>query len=118
MRHDAGVGIMNLLRPVYAGRLTLLILANLCNVVLAVFGNMHHDRDFATYLLAVLMSNLILYTFFYIVMKVTLSNTALKNIYLSIRYNYLYPQSTEYPFRLLPIFYSNTLTNNILFISR
>lgn len=48
----------------------MLVLANLCNVGLAVFGNMYHEENFATFLLAILMSNLILYTFFYIVMKV------------------------------------------------
>ncbi|XP_046592495.1 SID1 transmembrane family member 1 isoform X1 [Neodiprion lecontei] len=69
MRHDARAGITNLLRPVYGGRLVLLIIANVCNVLLAVYGNMHHDKDFDTYLLAVLMANLLLYTFFYIVMK-------------------------------------------------
>ncbi|XP_012263684.2 SID1 transmembrane family member 1-like [Athalia rosae] len=70
VRHDARTGVMNILRPVYAGRMALLIIANVCNVALAVVGNMHHEKDFDTYLLAVLMANLLLYTFFYIVMKV------------------------------------------------
>lgn len=52
------------------GRFIILIVGNLWNVALAVLGNMHSEKNFATFLLAVLMSNLILYTFFYIVMKV------------------------------------------------
>lgn len=47
----------------------MLVLANVCNVGLAVWGNMYQN-NFAMFLLAILMSNLILYTFFYIVMKV------------------------------------------------
>lgn len=72
MKHDARAGVRYLIKPVYPARLTILVLANLANIGLAIFGNMHHEKDFATYLLAVLMSNLILYTFFYIVMKVNL----------------------------------------------
>lgn len=53
----------------------MLVLANLCNIGLAVFGNMYHENNFATFLLAILMSNLILYTFFYIVMKVCTSSS-------------------------------------------
>lgn len=52
------------------GRFIILVVANLWNVALAVLGNMHSEKNFATFLLAVLMSNLILYTFFYIFMKV------------------------------------------------
>ncbi|XP_057331500.1 SID1 transmembrane family member 1-like [Microplitis mediator] len=69
-KHDARAGVTHLLRPMYAGRLILLVIANFCNVAIAVLGNMHHEKDFATFLLAVLMLNLLLYTFFYIVMKV------------------------------------------------
>ncbi|XP_029169765.1 SID1 transmembrane family member 1-like [Nylanderia fulva] len=68
-KHDARCGIWHLLRPLYPARFIMLVLANLCNVGLAVFGNMYHENNFATFLLAILMSNLILYTFFYIVMK-------------------------------------------------
>lgn len=70
MKHDARSGIRYLFRPVYWKRLLLLVIGNLCNITLAVFGIMHHERDFAIYLLAVLMTNLMLYLFFYIVMKV------------------------------------------------
>ncbi|KAL6432784.1 hypothetical protein ACFW04_006278 [Cataglyphis niger] len=68
-KHDARCGIWHLLRPLYPARFIMLVLANLCNVGLAVFGNMYHEGNFATFLLAILMSNLILYTFFYIMMK-------------------------------------------------
>ena len=84
LMHDARSGPFVVLRPLYGGRLILLLLANACNVGLAVYGNMHHDKDFATFLLAVLMSNLILYTFFYIVMKVSFHSLTL----LKLRYDY------------------------------
>ncbi|XP_011702065.1 PREDICTED: SID1 transmembrane family member 1-like isoform X2 [Wasmannia auropunctata] len=68
-RHEARCGIWHLLRPLYPARFIMLVLANLCNVALAVFGYMYQQGNFATFLLAILMSNLILYTFFYIMMK-------------------------------------------------
>ncbi|KAG5331301.1 SIDT1 protein, partial [Acromyrmex heyeri] len=68
-KHEARCGIWHLLRPLYPARFIMLVLANLCNVGLAVFGNMSQQGNFATFLLAILMSNLILYTFFYIMMK-------------------------------------------------
>ncbi|XP_011306851.1 SID1 transmembrane family member 1-like [Fopius arisanus] len=68
-KHDARSGITNIMRPMYGGRLILLVIANFCNVALAVLGNTHRGKDFATFLLTILMSNLLLYTFFYIVMK-------------------------------------------------
>ncbi|XP_033325019.2 SID1 transmembrane family member 1 [Megalopta genalis] len=68
-RYDANVGIGYMLRPLYLGRFIMLVVANLCNVALAVYGNITHEKNFATFLLAILMSNLILYTFFYIIMK-------------------------------------------------
>lgn len=48
----------------------MLVLANMCNVGLAVLGNLYQENNFAMFLLVILMSNLILYTLFYIVMKV------------------------------------------------
>ncbi|XP_078051216.1 SID1 transmembrane family member 1 [Augochlora pura] len=68
-RYDANIGIGYMLRPLYLGRFIMLVVANLCNVALAVYGNITHEKNFATFLLAILMSNLILYTFFYIIMK-------------------------------------------------
>ncbi|CAD1477785.1 unnamed protein product, partial [Heterotrigona itama] len=69
-KHDAQPGYRYLFRPLYMGRFIILVVANLWNVALAVLGNMHSEKNFATFLLAVLMSNLILYTFFYIFMKI------------------------------------------------
>lgn len=70
MKHDARAGILYLFRPLYWKRLLLLTMGNLCNIGLAVYGNMNYEQDFATYLLKVLMMNLLLYNFFYIIMKV------------------------------------------------
>lgn len=69
-KHDARCGIWHLLRPVYPSRFIMLVLANMCNVGLAVLGNIYQENNFAIFLLIILMSNLILYTLFYIVMKV------------------------------------------------
>ncbi|XP_003704971.2 SID1 transmembrane family member 1 [Megachile rotundata] len=69
-KHDARSGARNLFRPLYPARFIMLVVANLCNLALAVFGNIRHDKNFATFLLAILMSNLILYTTFYIIMKI------------------------------------------------
>jgi hypothetical protein len=77
MKHDARSGIRYLFQPLYWRRLLLLIIGNFCNLGLAVYGNMYHKQDFATYLLMILMSNLLLYTFFYIIMKVSISNLVL-----------------------------------------
>lgn len=73
--HDARASIGSILRPMYIGRFLLLLIAVFCNIALAVLGNVYHarhqEKDFATFLLAVLMLNLLLYMFFYIVMKVS-----------------------------------------------
>ncbi|CAH1642200.1 unnamed protein product [Spodoptera littoralis] len=55
--------------PTHCGRCVLLIIANLSNWAIAAYGVAQHSRDFASHLLLVLMSNLFLYTLFYIVMK-------------------------------------------------
>ncbi|KAL0809413.1 hypothetical protein ABMA28_011597 [Loxostege sticticalis] len=55
--------------PTYCGRCVLLVIANLSNWAIAAYGVSQHSRDFASHLLLVLMSNLFLYTLFYIVMK-------------------------------------------------
>ncbi|KAF5284132.1 hypothetical protein FQR65_LT00132 [Abscondita terminalis] len=68
-RHDFWASPRTAFRPMYMGRMVLLVLGNLCNLSLAVVGIYNHERDFATYLLAVFMSNTMLYFFFYIVMK-------------------------------------------------
>ncbi|XP_044017812.1 SID1 transmembrane family member 1-like [Aphidius gifuensis] len=72
--HDARASIGSILRPMYIGRFLLLLIAIFCNIALAVVGNVYHarhqEKDFATFLLAILMFNLLLYMFFYIVMKI------------------------------------------------
>ncbi|XP_063392431.1 SID1 transmembrane family member 1-like [Cydia fagiglandana] len=55
--------------PTYVGRCVLLVIANLANWAIAAYGVAQHSRDFASHLLLVLMSNLFLYTLFYIVIK-------------------------------------------------
>ncbi|XP_045528997.1 SID1 transmembrane family member 1-like isoform X2 [Pieris brassicae] len=55
--------------PTHCGRCVLLVIANLGNWAIAAYGVTQHSRDFASHLLLVLMSNLFLYTLFYIVMK-------------------------------------------------
>ncbi|XP_045538536.1 SID1 transmembrane family member 1 [Papilio machaon] len=55
--------------PARCGRCVLLLLANFANWALAAYGVAQHSRDFASHLLLVLMSNLFLYTLFYIAMK-------------------------------------------------
>ncbi|CAH2101666.1 unnamed protein product [Euphydryas editha] len=55
--------------PTHCGRCVLLLLANIANWAIAAYGLSQHSRDFASHLLLVLMSNLFLYTLFYIVMK-------------------------------------------------
>ncbi|KAJ2943272.1 hypothetical protein O0L34_g12077 [Tuta absoluta] len=55
--------------PTHCGRCVMLLLANLSNWAIAAYGVSQHSRDFASHLLLVLMSNLFLYTLFYIVMK-------------------------------------------------
>lgn len=69
-KYDARFGIKYLVTPLYPARFTMLVIANLCNIAFAVVGNIYHPKNFATFLLAILMSNLILYILFYIVMKI------------------------------------------------
>lgn len=56
--------------PTYFSRFIIILIANLVNWALAVLGPMYIIGQFATYLLAIFMVNLILYTTFYISMKV------------------------------------------------
>lgn len=67
--HDMKANPYYCIRPIYPNRMVLLILGNLCNWGLAIYGYLYHLRDFATYLLYIFMANLLLYTAFYIVMK-------------------------------------------------
>lgn len=67
--NDFRSGALNVVRPVYKGRMVMLVIGNVCNWALAILGLYHHDLDFATYLLAIFMSNTLMYTLFYIMMK-------------------------------------------------
>ncbi|XP_074653774.1 SID1 transmembrane family member 1-like isoform X2 [Tubulanus polymorphus] len=55
--------------PLYPDRMILLIIGNLVNISFALFGMMTQPRDFASYLLAIFIVNLLLYCAFYIIMK-------------------------------------------------
>lgn len=58
-------------RPRYPSRMVLLILGNMANWALAAVVWIYHLKNsFGTYLLAIFMANLMLYTIFYIVMKI------------------------------------------------
>ncbi|XP_028931016.1 SID1 transmembrane family member 1 isoform X1 [Ornithorhynchus anatinus] len=56
-------------RPMYTDRMVLLILGNLANWSLALFGLVSRPRDFASYMLGIFICNLLLYLAFYIIMK-------------------------------------------------
>ena len=61
------------LKPLYPTRMVLLLIMNSANWGISIYGAVHEaskrNADFASFLLAILMSNVILYTSFYIVMK-------------------------------------------------
>ncbi|CAH8487118.1 unnamed protein product [Schistosoma margrebowiei] len=57
------------LRPTYLERMLLLLIANLVNFTLAGYGIVKRPRDFSTFLLSIFMINLLMYTFFYAIMK-------------------------------------------------
>ncbi|XP_066599229.1 SID1 transmembrane family member 1-like [Prorops nasuta] len=70
LRYDRSAGIANLLRPIYCSRFVLLVIVYLSNFGLAIFGCIDYKQSFPQYLLGILIGNLILYTFFYIMMKI------------------------------------------------
>ncbi|KAK5868464.1 hypothetical protein PBY51_009477 [Eleginops maclovinus] len=55
--------------PMYIDRMVLLVLGNIINWSLAAFGLIERPNDFASYLLAIAICNLLLYFAFYIIMK-------------------------------------------------
>ncbi|XP_075927449.1 SID1 transmembrane family member 2-like isoform X1 [Petromyzon marinus] len=57
-------------RPMHMDRLILLLLGNAFNWSYAIWGMVYRPRDFDSYLLAIFMSNLLLYSAFYIIMKI------------------------------------------------
>ncbi|KAH9507595.1 SID1 transmembrane member 1 [Bulinus truncatus] len=56
-------------RPVYPSRFMLLFIGNIINWIFALYGAIKQPSDFATYLLAIFIGNLLLYCIFYITMK-------------------------------------------------
>nr|XP_022322232.1 SID1 transmembrane family member 1-like [Crassostrea virginica] len=56
-------------RPMYPDRMLLLVIGNLINWGIAVYGALKHPSDFATFLLAIFIGNLMIYCSFYIFMK-------------------------------------------------
>uniref|UniRef100_A0A672JYG9 SID1 transmembrane family member 2 n=1 Tax=Sinocyclocheilus grahami TaxID=75366 RepID=A0A672JYG9_SINGR len=59
--------------PMYIDRMVLLVMGNIVNWSLAAYGLIKRPNDFASYLLAIAICNLLLYFAFYIIMKVPLS---------------------------------------------
>ncbi|XP_076974477.1 SID1 transmembrane family member 1 isoform X2 [Tamandua tetradactyla] len=64
-------------RPLYMDRMVLLIVGNLANWSLALFGLINRPRDFASYMLGIFICNLLLYLAFYIIMKLRSSEKVL-----------------------------------------
>ncbi|CAH1796745.1 unnamed protein product [Owenia fusiformis] len=57
-------------RPMYKDRLVLLIIGNLVNIGYAIYGLVTQPKDFASYLLAIFIINFLMYSMFYITMKI------------------------------------------------
>uniref|UniRef100_A0A3P8ZRM6 SID1 transmembrane family, member 2 n=1 Tax=Esox lucius TaxID=8010 RepID=A0A3P8ZRM6_ESOLU len=55
--------------PMYIDRMVLLVMGNIVNWSLAAYGLLERPNDFASYLLAIAICNLLLYFAFYIIMK-------------------------------------------------
>ncbi|KAJ3590918.1 hypothetical protein NHX12_008866, partial [Muraenolepis orangiensis] len=55
--------------PMYVDRMVLLVMGNIINWSLAAYGLIERPNDFASYLLAIAICNLLLYFAFYIIMK-------------------------------------------------
>ncbi|CAG5122904.1 unnamed protein product [Candidula unifasciata] len=56
-------------RPAYPNRFILLLVGNCINWAFALYGAISQPSDFASYLLAIFIGNLLLYCIFYIIMK-------------------------------------------------
>ncbi|CAH1273788.1 SIDT1 [Branchiostoma lanceolatum] len=57
-------------KPMYTSRFVLLTIGNLVNLALALGGAIYQPQDFASFLLGIVISNLLIYFAFYIVMKI------------------------------------------------
>lgn len=55
--------------PLKPDRFILLVVANLCNWAFAILGSLKRPSNFGTFLLAIFISNLMLYFLFYVIMK-------------------------------------------------
>lgn len=63
-------GYLNVLRPKYLNRMVFLVVANIINWLLAVFGLYTQHKNFAVFLLMIFMANTLLYFMFYTLMKI------------------------------------------------
>ncbi|XP_020628587.1 SID1 transmembrane family member 2-like [Orbicella faveolata] len=72
--------------PIYKDRMLLLVIANAVNWVFAIYGVATTPNDFATYLLAILIVNGLLYLAFYVIMKVLVSRIVLFTSYCYITF--------------------------------
>lgn len=59
----------NVFRPKYLNRMVFLIIANICNWLLALFGLYTNIKNFAVFLLFIFMANTLIYFIFYTCMK-------------------------------------------------
>ncbi|XP_033115378.1 SID1 transmembrane family member 1-like, partial [Anneissia japonica] len=57
-------------KPVYTDRMVVLLIGNAVNWSLAIVGLAKQPKDFASFLLAIFIINLLLYLMFYIIMKI------------------------------------------------
>uniref|UniRef100_T1IHB1 SID1 transmembrane family member 1 n=1 Tax=Strigamia maritima TaxID=126957 RepID=T1IHB1_STRMM len=57
-------------RPMYMDRMLLLMFVNAINWAITAYGLVYLPRDFASYLLAIFITNLMMYVGFYIIMKI------------------------------------------------
>lgn len=67
--NDFQAGPANWFRPMYMDRMALLVICFLGNLGLAVYGLIEQPHDFASFVLAIFIMNLLLYTMFYIIIK-------------------------------------------------
>lgn len=58
----------------YPSRFAFIVFANLCNLAIAILGPMYQFGNFLSHVLTIFMANLMLYTLFYIVMKVQIDS--------------------------------------------
>ncbi|XP_048773289.1 SID1 transmembrane family member 1-like [Ostrea edulis] len=56
-------------KPMYPDRMALLVIGNVINWSIAIYGAVNHSMDFATLLLGIFIGNLMIYCTFYIIMK-------------------------------------------------